>query len=59
VTRISALAAGHQALRIKLRGAQELVDKLSLVFWLETVAVMVFGLAWLVKGETFLKDRVV
>lgn len=42
-----------------VRLPRELLDKLSLIFWLETVAVMVFGFAWLVKGETFLKDRVV
>jgi hypothetical protein len=28
-------------------------------FWLEAIAVMFFGAAWLVKGETFLKDRAV
>jgi hypothetical protein len=27
------------------------------VFWLESVAVIVFGISWLVKGETILKDK--
>jgi hypothetical protein len=27
------------------------------VFWLESVAVIVFGISWLVKGETILKDN--
>ncbi len=27
------------------------------LFWLETVAIVAFGLAWLVKGQAILKDR--
>jgi hypothetical protein len=27
------------------------------IFWLESVAVIVFGISWLVKGETILKDN--
>ncbi len=32
------------------------VKRLDPVFWLESVAVFVFGLSWLIKGETLLKD---
>ena len=32
------------------------IDELKPVFWLETVASVAFGLSWLVKGETLLKD---
>ncbi|MBD3414980.1 MAG: DUF998 domain-containing protein [Candidatus Aminicenantes bacterium] len=28
------------------------------VFWLEAIAILAFGISWLVKGETLLKDRV-
>ena len=32
------------------------IDELKPVFWLETVASVAFGLSWLIKGETLLKD---
>jgi hypothetical protein len=32
------------------------IDGLQPVFWLETVASVAFGVSWLVKGETLLKD---
>ena len=32
------------------------IDDLQPVFWLETVASVAFGLSWLIKGETLLKD---
>jgi hypothetical protein len=32
------------------------IDDLQPVFWLETVASVAFGVSWLVKGETLLKD---
>ena len=32
------------------------IDEFKPVFWLETVASVAFGLSWLVKGETLLKD---
>ena len=28
------------------------------IFWLETIAIMAFGISWLIKGETLLKDKV-
>lgn len=33
------------------------VARLTPVFWLESVAVVFFGVSWLVKGETILKDQ--
>ncbi len=33
------------------------VQGLHPVFWLETLAIWSFGLAWFVKGETLLKDK--
>ena len=33
------------------------VNNLDPVFWLESVAVFVFGISWLTKGETILKDE--
>lgn len=32
------------------------IDTLNPIFWLETIAVMAFGLSWFVKGEAILKD---
>lgn len=32
------------------------IHSLRPLFWLETVAILAFGLSWLVKGETLLKD---
>jgi len=29
----------------------------ALVFWFESIAIVAFGFAWLVKGETILKDK--
>lgn len=38
-------------------GAREFTDSFRLFFWLEAVIVWAFGLSWLVKGETLLKDE--
>jgi magnesium-transporting ATPase (P-type) len=38
-----------------LRGNPQL-QPLHPVFWLESLAIMAFGIAWFVKGETILKD---
>jgi hypothetical protein len=35
------------------------VEWLRPLFWLETIAQAAFGAAWLIKGETFLKDRAI
>ena len=32
------------------------VDAVHPVFWLEALAVIAFGVSWLVKGETVLRD---
>jgi hypothetical protein len=34
-----------------------LIASLDPVFWLESVAVIAFGISWLIKGETLLKDK--
>jgi len=28
------------------------------LFWLETLAILAFGVSWIVKGEAILKDEV-
>jgi len=33
------------------------VDSLEPIFWLESLAVVAFGVSWLTKGETILKDE--
>ncbi len=33
------------------------LESLSPVFWLETAALWAFGISWLVKGETILRDK--
>ncbi len=33
------------------------IKRLSPVFWLETVAIVAFGIAWLTKGEAILQDK--
>jgi hypothetical protein len=33
------------------------LEKLTPVFWLESIASAAFGVSWLVKGETILKDQ--
>ena len=40
----------------KLPAVERIVKPGNPVFWLETIAVMAFGLAWITKGETILKD---
>jgi hypothetical protein len=36
---------------------QKLLDPFNPIFWLESLAVVSFGAAWLIKGETILKDE--
>lgn len=33
------------------------VKRLALVFWLESIAIVAFGISWLTKGEGILKDE--
>src|SRR5436305_1973099 len=42
---------------VKLLPVRPLVDRFRPVFWLETVAIVTFGLAWFTKGEAILKDQ--
>lgn len=35
---------------------EDVYNRLSVTFWMETVAVEAFGFSWLVKGEAILKD---
>lgn len=35
---------------------EDTYDRLSLTFWMETIAIEAFGFSWLVKGEAILKD---
>jgi len=39
------------------RQARKAVARYQPLFWLEAVAIVAFGLAWLVKGQAILKDR--
>ena len=41
---------------VALPSVKPVVEKFSPVFWLESGAVVSFGVAWLTKGETILKD---
>jgi hypothetical protein len=41
---------------VQLPAVKPLVDRFDPVFWFESIAVIAFGVAWLTKGETILKD---
>src|SRR5713226_3366780 len=41
---------------VALPPVKTLVEWLSPVFWLESLAIIAFGASWLTKGETILKD---
>jgi len=36
---------------------EEILRPYKIVFWLETAAIWAFGISWLVKGETLLRDK--
>jgi hypothetical protein len=42
---------------VKLPSVNAHVEQLRPVFWLESIATMSFGVSWLTKGETILKDE--
>jgi hypothetical protein len=42
---------------LKMLGVKYLVGSFGPVFCFETTALIAFGIAWLTKGETFLKDE--
>jgi hypothetical protein len=37
--------------------AETILKPYKIVFWLETAAIWAFGISWLVKGETLLRDK--
>jgi hypothetical protein len=41
---------------VELPPVETLVERFTPVFWLESLAVVAFGVSWLTKGETILKD---
>ena len=38
--------------------SEKFYETYHLTFWMETLAVECFGIAWLIKGETLFKDKV-
>jgi len=42
---------------VALPAVKTLVERCTPVFWLESLAIVSFGVAWLTKGETILKDQ--
>jgi len=42
---------------VALPPVKTLVERLTPVFWLESLAIVAFGASWLTKGETILKDQ--
>jgi hypothetical protein len=42
---------------VALPAVKTVVERLTPVFWLESLAVVAFGVSWLTKGETILKDQ--
>lgn len=42
---------------VRLSPLKILVERLTPAFWLESIAVVAFGVSWLTKGETILKDQ--
>jgi hypothetical protein len=42
---------------VALTPVRYLVGRLTPVFWLESAAIVAFGVSWLPKGETILKDQ--
>jgi len=42
---------------VKIPAVKAMLDRISPVFWLESIAVIAFGVSWLTKGETILKDQ--
>ena len=51
------LASIFFMLVVALPPVEKFTEWLTPVFWLESVAVVAFGVSWLTKGETILKDE--
>jgi hypothetical protein len=32
-------------------------DKMKVIFWMESIALLAFGISWIIKGEFMLKDK--
>lgn len=45
------------AFYINLRDSMLWLKPYKPVFWLQSTALVAFGISWLVKGELFLKDK--
>jgi hypothetical protein len=54
---IAIIASMLAIIVLTLANVKHLVGDLSPMFCFETTALLAFGIAWLVKGETFLKDE--
>jgi hypothetical protein len=42
---------------VSIKQLKTLVTPFDVVFWLESCAIVVFGVSWLIKGETLLGDK--
>jgi hypothetical protein len=42
---------------VAIPAVNNLVQGLTPIFWFESIAIVAFGAAWLIKGETILKDQ--
>jgi hypothetical protein len=36
---------------------EDFYTKYDITFWMETIAVVAFGISWIIKGEMILKDK--
>ena len=39
-------------------GMTSFLEKYNPIYWLETIAVLAFGISWLTKSEAILKDEI-
>ena len=44
------------SLRVALASLAAVVAPYDPIYWLESIAILTFGLSWIVKGEWILKD---
>jgi hypothetical protein len=44
-------------LSLTVKSVQAKLWPTGILFWCESLALFAFGIAWLVKGEVFLRDR--
>lgn len=55
--RVNAVCGGLMLLAFATIGALALLKKSAYVFWPESLAVMAFAYAWLVKGQRYFRDQ--